>query len=78
MCLIQWSTATMNLGQLFDFSFQQRAHDDALEFYDRRGSLTVLTFDALSHTQLDVNAGLTLGGQVGQQVVARAQGDGAN
>ena len=36
------------------------------------------TFDALIHTQLDVNVGLTLGGQVGQQVVARAQSDGAN
>jgi membrane-associated phospholipid phosphatase len=36
------------------------------------------TFDALIHTQLDVKTGLTLGGQVGQQVVARAQADGAN
>jgi hypothetical protein len=36
------------------------------------------TFDALIHTQLDVSVGLTLGGQVGQQVVARAQKDGAN
>jgi membrane-associated phospholipid phosphatase len=36
------------------------------------------TFDALIHTQLDVSTGLTLGGQVGQQVVARAQADGAN
>ena len=36
------------------------------------------TFDALIHTQLDVKTGLTLGGQVGQQVVARAQVDGAN
>jgi membrane-associated phospholipid phosphatase len=36
------------------------------------------TFDALIHTQLDVSAGLTLGGQVGQQVVTRAQADGAN
>ncbi len=36
------------------------------------------TFDALIHTQLDVNTGLTLGGQVGQQIVARAQGDGVN
>jgi membrane-associated phospholipid phosphatase len=36
------------------------------------------TFDALIHTQLDVSTGLSLGGQVGQQVVARAQGDGAN
>jgi hypothetical protein len=30
------------------------------------------------HTQLDVSIGLTLGGQVGRQVVARAQADGAN
>jgi membrane-associated phospholipid phosphatase len=36
------------------------------------------TFDALIHTQLDVSTGLTLGGQVGQQVVAAAQADGAN
>jgi len=36
------------------------------------------TFDALIHTQLDVNIGLTIGNQVGQQVVARAQQDGAN
>jgi membrane-associated phospholipid phosphatase len=36
------------------------------------------TFDALIHTQLDVSVGLTLGGTVGQQVVTRAQGDGAN
>jgi membrane-associated phospholipid phosphatase len=36
------------------------------------------TFDALIHTQLDVSVGLTLGGQVGQQVVAHAQTDGAN
>jgi membrane-associated phospholipid phosphatase len=36
------------------------------------------TFDALIHTQLDVKVGLTLGGQVGQQVVTHAQSDGAN
>jgi membrane-associated phospholipid phosphatase len=36
------------------------------------------TFDALIHTQLDVSAGLALGGQVGQAVVTRAQADGAN
>jgi membrane-associated phospholipid phosphatase len=36
------------------------------------------TFDALIHTQLDVSIGLTLGGQVGQQVVTHAQADGAN
>jgi membrane-associated phospholipid phosphatase len=36
------------------------------------------TFDALIHTQLDVKTGLTLGSQVGQQVIAKAQADGAN
>jgi membrane-associated phospholipid phosphatase len=36
------------------------------------------TFDALIHTQLDVKTGLTLGGQVGQQVVSKAQADGAH
>jgi hypothetical protein len=36
------------------------------------------TFDALIHTQLDVSTGFTLGGQVGQQVVAYGQADGAN
>jgi membrane-associated phospholipid phosphatase len=35
------------------------------------------TFDARIHTQLDVSAGLSLGGQVGQAVVSRAQQDGA-
>jgi len=38
----------------------------------------ISTFDALIHTQLDVSVGLTPGGQVGQQIVSRAQGDGAN
>jgi membrane-associated phospholipid phosphatase len=36
------------------------------------------TFDAGIHTQLDVTTGSTLGVQVGQAVVARAQADGAN
>ena len=36
------------------------------------------TFDAGIHTQLDVQAGFALGGQVGQQVVEHAQTDGAN
>jgi hypothetical protein len=36
------------------------------------------TFDAGIHTQLDVSQGLSLGGAVGQKVVARAQSDGAN
>jgi membrane-associated phospholipid phosphatase len=35
------------------------------------------TFDARIHTQLDVSTGLALGGQVGQQVIARAQADGS-
>ncbi len=35
------------------------------------------TFYAGIHTQLDVTTGLTLGNQVGQAVVTRAQGDGA-
>jgi membrane-associated phospholipid phosphatase len=37
----------------------------------------ISTFDARIHTQLDVSVGLTLGGQVGQAVVARAQADGS-
>jgi hypothetical protein len=36
------------------------------------------TFDAGIHTQYDVSQGLTLGGQVGQEVAARASKDGAN
>ena len=36
------------------------------------------TFDALIHTQLDVSTGFNLGSQVGQQVVAHGQADGAN
>jgi membrane-associated phospholipid phosphatase len=36
------------------------------------------TFDALIHTPLDVSTGLTLGGQVAQQVIARAQQDGSS
>src|SRR5262245_52978419 len=34
----------MNLGQLFDLTLQTRANDQALEFYDRDGSLSALTF----------------------------------
>src|SRR5262245_52708047 len=34
----------MNLGQLFDLTLQTRANDRALEFYDRDGSLSALTF----------------------------------
>jgi hypothetical protein len=36
------------------------------------------TFDALIHTQLDVNVGLALGNQVGQLLVTRAQTDASN
>ena len=36
------------------------------------------TFYAGIHTQLDVSTGLTVGSQIGQQVVARAQRDGAD
>jgi hypothetical protein len=36
------------------------------------------TFDAQIHTQLDVSTGLALGGEVGRQVVTRAQADGAH
>jgi hypothetical protein len=35
------------------------------------------TFDAAIHTMFDVSQGFVLGGQVGQQVVQRAQTDGA-
>jgi membrane-associated phospholipid phosphatase len=54
-------------------------------FPDQAAAMTAMasdagtsTFDARIHTQLDVSTGLTLGGQVAQLVVARAQGDGAN
>ena len=52
--------------------------DDAPAFKAMATDAGISTFDALIHTQLDVSTGLTLGGQVGQAVVARAQGDGAN
>ena len=51
---------------------------DAPAFKTMAADAGTSTFDALIHTQLDVSTGLTLGGQVGQQVVARAQTDGAN
>ena len=51
---------------------------DAPAFKTMATDAGISTFDALIHTQLDVSAGLTLGGQVGQQVVVRAQADGAN
>ena len=52
--------------------------DDASLFTFHANDAGTSTFDAGIHTQLDVKTGLTLGGQVGQQVVARAQVDGAN
>jgi hypothetical protein len=51
---------------------------DAQALNDMANDAGNSTFDALIHTPLDVQTGLTLGGQVGQQVVARAQADGAN
>lgn len=51
---------------------------DAAALNSMAGDAGTSTFDALIHTQLDVSTGLSLGGQAGQQVVARAQGDGAN
>jgi membrane-associated phospholipid phosphatase len=54
-------------------------------FPDQAAAMTAMasdagtsTFDALIHTQLDVSTGLSLGGQVAQQVIARAQADGSN
>ena len=52
--------------------------DDAAALKTMASDAGTSTFDALIHTQLDVSTGLTLGGQVGQQVVSRAQSDGAN
>jgi membrane-associated phospholipid phosphatase len=52
--------------------------DDATALKSMASDAGTSTFDALIHTQLDVSAGLTLGGQVGAQVVARAQNDGSN
>jgi len=51
---------------------------DALSLQSMAADAGNSTFDALIHTQLDVNVGLSLGAQVGQQVVTRAQGDGSN
>jgi hypothetical protein len=36
------------------------------------------TFDALIHSQLNIDTGSAPGPQVGQQVVARVEADGAN
>jgi hypothetical protein len=51
---------------------------DAQTFTAMANDAGTSTFDAEIHTQLDVSTGLALGTQVGQQVVARAQKDGAN
>lgn len=51
---------------------------DAQSFSAMANDAGTSTFDAGIHTQLDVSTGLALGTQVGQQVVARAQKDGAN
>lgn len=51
---------------------------DAQHFTSMATEAGTSTFDAGIHTQLDVSTGLTLGGQVGQKVVARATADGAN
>jgi len=52
--------------------------DDAAAFQGMAMDAGTSTFDALIHTQLDVSTGLTLGSQVGRQLITRAQNDGAN
>jgi membrane-associated phospholipid phosphatase len=52
--------------------------DDVQSFATTANAAGTSTFDAGIHTQLDVSQGLTLGGQVGQQIAARAASDGAN
>jgi hypothetical protein len=51
---------------------------DAAIFVQMASDAGISTFDAGIHTPLDVSVGLALGGAVGNEVVARAQGDGAN
>jgi membrane-associated phospholipid phosphatase len=51
--------------------------DDAQFFATTANAAGTSTFDAGIHTQYDVSQGLTLGGQVGQAVAARASNDGA-
>ncbi len=51
---------------------------DAQMFTTMANDAGTSTFDAGIHTQLDVSQGLTLGNNVGKQIVARAQSDGAN
>jgi membrane-associated phospholipid phosphatase len=50
--------------------------DDAQLFATTANAAGTSTFDAEIHTQYDVSQGLTLGGQVGQEVAARASNDG--
>ena len=52
--------------------------DDAPFLATMANAAGTSTFDAGIHTQLDVSQGLTLGGQVGQAISARASSDGAN
>jgi membrane-associated phospholipid phosphatase len=52
--------------------------DDAPSFATTANAAGTSTFDAEIHTQYDVSQGLMLGGQVGQEVAARASNDGAN
>jgi membrane-associated phospholipid phosphatase len=51
---------------------------DASTFETFANAAGTSTFDAGIHTQLDVSNGLSLGAAVGQKIVARAAGDGAN
>ena len=52
--------------------------NDALLFTSMANDAGTSTFDAGIHTPLDVSAGLKLGTEVGQSIVARASEDGAN
>jgi membrane-associated phospholipid phosphatase len=52
--------------------------DDAQPFATTANAAGTSTFDAGIHTPLDVSQGLMLGGQVGQEIAARAAADGAN
>jgi hypothetical protein len=53
-------------------------HADSQLFVQMASDAGTSTFDTGIHTPLDVSQGLSLGGAVGQKVVARAQSDGAN
>jgi membrane-associated phospholipid phosphatase len=52
--------------------------DDSQLFTSMASDAGTSTFDAAIHTQIDVSAGLMLGTQAGQEIVARASADGAN